>query len=210
MLALGTSRTLLKALGAARTVWFGTSLLGTRPLVNALEAAAERGARVHVRLERRPYARDPAEAQAMAGENVATVRELRRHGVDARLSPLRGPSQHAKLALVDGTAFFDDRNWPVRGDTILVTNAPRDVARVRAVFAGRHDPGAGRLALRKDEALTLEASVARRAHGDLCVETESVGRCGVVDALLARARSGGGGGGKVPATDTNQGAGGTR
>ncbi|HEX5274496.1 MAG TPA: phospholipase D-like domain-containing protein [Candidatus Rubrimentiphilum sp.] len=109
-------------------------------VLDELEAAARRGARVTVRLEGSPYA-DPSGELATANRRV--LRELRRLGADARLADTNarnGPALHMKAAVCDGVAYLDDRNWPGAGDTIVRDDFGADVAAIRtAALSGRAD-----------------------------------------------------------------------
>jgi len=182
----------LLALESARTVDLTASLLarGKKGVLAALETAAERGARVRVRLESEPY--DPSGSGARARANASMVAEMREHGVDAGLAqgdpaaPL-----HLKAAIVDGRLFLDDRNWLADGrDTIVTTRDAGDAAAVRAAMRGERGKPAG-IAIRKREALALEADTIRRSgSGEVAVESESFGSGVVADALLERAKAG--------------------
>lgn len=159
-------------------------------IVRALEACGDRGARVSVRLEGAPYT-GGASGHATAIRNLRAAAELERHGVEVHVA---GPAEiglHMKAALVDGTAYLDDRNWPSSGaDTIVATSDPGDVAVVEAAFAGTPSSD-GRLATEKRAALALEGRAISEGSGDrVDVETESFGYCAVSKALFERARAG--------------------
>lgn len=159
-------------------------------LARALEAAADRGARVRVRLEGAPYeGHSPADGPAAANRRVAA--ELRAHGVDVRLTRPDDPSLHLKAALIDGTAYLDDRNWPAEGaDTIVATNDPSDVRLVAEAF-GESSGSDANLATDKEGALRFEAdAIAGGTGGRVDVESESFGYSAVSKALYARARAG--------------------
>jgi hypothetical protein len=136
----------------------------------ALEAAARRGARVEVELESRPY-NDPH--GHLAAENRSIVERLRNAGAEARLAD----PVHAKEIAVDGTLYFDDKNWGL-GDLVLRAGDPADCRSVAAT---------------KDGALDEEARLLRDARGSdgVVVASESFGCCNAVhSALEALAREG--------------------
>lgn len=172
----GTS--FLRAIKRARTLELTASLLerGNGAVFTALEAAAQRGARVRVRLEADPY--DPRGSGGKARANAAAVTELRACGVDAALVA-SGPAAplHLKAAIVDGRLFLDDRNWLADG---------RDVI---AAIGGVAD--AAHIAVRKGEATAMEADViARAGRGAIAAESESFGSGVVARALVERAKAG--------------------
>ena len=178
----------VRAIGSAREVAFAAYLLNpTGSVARGLEAAADRGASVSVTLE--AFAdRPPANALRRLAER--TARDLRAHGVDVRLGVPGGDTVHLKAAVVDGTAFLDDRNWSAAGETIVATTRPAEVAAVRAAIDGTTGR-AGDLATEKEPALELEAEAIRSGGGDtIDVETESFGACAVSAALRARAQAG--------------------
>ncbi len=155
-------------------------------MMRALGAAADRGARVAVTLEGFAGRSDARELRRVALENA---RELRAHGVRVRFGPKSGAEVHLKAAVVDGTAFLDDRNWAARGETIVATTAPSEVATVRDAIDGRpRDFGA--LATDKRSALDREAEVIRRGGDHVDLETESFGPGVVATALRERAACG--------------------
>jgi phosphatidylserine/phosphatidylglycerophosphate/cardiolipin synthase-like enzyme len=160
------------------------------PVARALEGAADRGARVRVRLEGAPYAgRQPSDD--LAGRNRRVAAELRAHGVAVHVTAKGELPVHMKAALVDGVAYLDDRNWPQDGrDTIVATSDADDVAAITSALAGK--PSAdGHLASEKHGALRLEARAIATASGDrIDVESESFGYSAVSKALYERARLG--------------------
>ena len=186
--ALSSSGEIVRALGEAKDIGFTAYTLRPGRFLDALEAAADRGARVHVVLEAHPFDNGTGE---LTKANEATVAELRTHGVDAVLHDAGKASLHMKAALVDGVAFLDDRNWPDDGhDTIVRTTDRDDVAAVRSAIAGK--PGSdAHLWTQKDDATRAEAATIRWAPGhDVAFETESFGFGPVYGALRARAKAG--------------------
>ena len=135
-------------------------------MLNALEAAGDRGACVSVRLAAAPWgnAKD-----GLARLNARMIAELRAHHADAHLQD----AVHAKELRVDDSFFFDERNW--RPDDLVIRAAPSEA---RAIPANKHDALAA-------EARLLGASV---AADDVIVESESFGsKNAVYDALKALA-----------------------
>jgi len=161
------------------------------PVEAALERAADRGARVSVTLEGHPY-RGGSGADSPARANRRTAETLRQHGVAVRLAGRDAIPVHLKAAVIDGTAYLDDRNWTGDGhDTIVATTGARQVAAVASAAAGRATAPVPGLALDKAAALRLEARSIRDAGGDhLDVQSESFGYSCVYDALRDRAASG--------------------
>jgi phosphatidylserine/phosphatidylglycerophosphate/cardiolipin synthase-like enzyme len=158
---------------------------------NALERAADRGARVSVTLEGNPY-RGGRGADSPARANRRAAECLRQHGVAVRLTGRSDVPVHLKAAVVDGTAYLDDRNWTGDGhDTIVATSDARAVAAVGAALAGRAQASVPELALDKQQALRLEARAIRGAAGDrLDVQSESFGYSCIYEALRYRASHG--------------------
>ena len=191
MLRLSSRGELLAALGRARRIDLSAYALSDGRLVEALGAAARRGARVGVTLERAPYAREPVRAAAFRAQNEAVAERLRAGGVRVRLAHAPGAPFHLKAAVVDAALYLDDRNWPARGpDTIVRTTSRPSVAAARAAIRGR-TPAAAPLALRKDRALACEARAIERTRGDrIDCESESFSASPVFRALLSAARGG--------------------
>lgn len=169
MISPAATADLVRALATARSVTFSSYLLYPGPVLDALETAARRGARVDVRLEGRPF-RNPWGAR----QNAATLARLQAAGADAQ----RARNLHIKAAVVDGVAFLDERNFTVRGDVLVRDDAPADVRATRDAMLGeRRDPPSATFAAQKDAALDLEErTLASGEPGDVVVvETESFG-----------------------------------
>ena len=181
-------RTVLAALKEAHSVDLCAYTLAPRGSVAvALEAAADGGADVHVTLE--AFA-DRDRTYALRREAHATAAALEAHGVRVRLGLPDGGMVHLKAAVIDGTAYLDDRNWTAGGDTIVADAQPADVAVVRDAIGGRTSATAT-LATEKDAALLLEAAAVRCGAGDrVDVESESFGASAVSASLRARAAAG--------------------
>jgi hypothetical protein len=97
---------------------------------------------------------------------------------------------HLKAAVIDGTAYLDDRNWTAGGETIVADARPADVAVVRDAIGGR-TVATATLATEKDAALLLESAAIGSGTGDrVDVESESFGASVVSASLRARAAAG--------------------
>lgn len=169
MISLASTADLVRALGSAHDVAFSSYLLYPGSVLDALEAAARRGAHVAVRLEGHPY-RNPWGAR----RNAATLARLRAAGVDVKAAR----DLHLKAAAVDGAVFLDDRNFTAGGDTLVRDDAAADVRAARdAALGRRHDAPTADFAAYKNQALDLEERLlASAAPGDdVAVETESFG-----------------------------------
>ena len=172
MIELSSHEAFLSALIAAREVTCEAYILP--PAVTAaLETAAAHGAHVRVRLESSPFGGADWAAAAAAARRVA---DLRAHGVDAVLRDQSAGVVHSKVALVDGVAWLDDRNFPISGpDLIVRDNDPKDVAHIAHAMAGERVCDA-RVALDKVAALRSEARVLHEgAPATVDVSTESFG-----------------------------------
>ena len=79
---------------------------------------------------------------------------------------------HAKVALVDGVGYINERKWPSDGeDLILRDDEPKDVAIIRDAIAGETHSGSTLTTLKSD-ALGQEADVISHGRGKtLDVET---------------------------------------
>lgn len=153
----------------------------------ALEAAAQRGAHVVVRLEQKP-AHDAA--GALARQNERTVKELKSFGADAALVP----NVHIKAAICDGAAYLDERNFPATGpDTIVRDDTASDVTALGATIEGQGSSASTSICTTKRSALAAETVLLRDAKNVHCVQiqTETFGASsGVYGALRALAESG--------------------
>ena len=187
MIALTTAAGFVRTLNSARNIALTAYTLQPGPVLDALTAAARRGAQVNVRLERDPL--DDA-AGTLHQDNGAALAALRTAGAQAAATGPGEPVLHLKAAVVDGTAFLDDRNWAGGGaQRILQDTDADDVAAVTSAVAG--GPGSdGHLATTKSGAQRLEADViAAAGSAPLVVESESFGNGTIYDALLHRAKS---------------------
>lgn len=164
-IALASTADFTAALRTAHRIDLTSYTLHPGTVLGSLDAAAQRGAGVHVELDGHPL------GERLRRDNIAAVAELRAAGADARLSGDGDPAVHMKAAIVDGVAWLDDRNWA-------------GTARERIVRVD--DPHA--VVTTKADALALEANViASAGAGELDVESESFGTGSIYGALLERA-----------------------
>lgn len=178
MMTLSSTAELLSTLDRARDVSLIAYTLPPGRVLDGLTAAAKAGAHVRVRLEGYIY-KDDGDASAA---NTAAIARLRAAGADAALvhagAHAPGGMLHCKAALVDGTLFLDDRNWPDDGaDTIIRDDFASDVQIVDDAVTGREDRPTPFFAVAKREALASEARLLNEAHqdNDVIVESESFG-----------------------------------
>ncbi len=193
MIFLSSEAGLARATQTARTVLLSAYTLRPGSVLDALEDAARRGARVTVRLEGRPYA-DPS--GELAAGNKRVVRELRRLGADAKLADTNarnGPPLHMKAAICDGVAYLDDRNWPDSGDTIVRDDFGADVKAIRSAALFGRANRTPEFWTSKRDALWAERRLLAGARGakTVDVESESFGAgSGIYGALKQLAESG--------------------
>jgi phosphatidylserine/phosphatidylglycerophosphate/cardiolipin synthase-like enzyme len=183
MVGLSSGAAALAAVEKGRDIAMIGYTIQSRPLLHALEDAARRGAHVSVRLEGEPYG-DPN--GSFAGYNRKLAASLRHNGVRVRLT--RGAADgpmHAKALAIDGKLYLDDRNW-ARDDLILRDDDRADAAAVQSTAAGRAADGRPAFALRKRDALRLEARMLQKAgaHDRVTVETETFGTSNAVCRAL--------------------------
>ena len=123
MISLQSVAGFVSALEHARTIALTAYTLRAGSVLDALEAAARRGADVRVRLERDPL--DNA-AGTLHEANAASLAALRAAGAHAEATEPNEPVLHLKAAVVDGVAWLDDRNWASGGaERILRDDALR-------------------------------------------------------------------------------------
>jgi phosphatidylserine/phosphatidylglycerophosphate/cardiolipin synthase-like enzyme len=158
-------------------------------VTRALEAAADRGARVTVRLDGAPASGSQRRDDGVARANAATVAELRSHGIDASLTDGSRYDLHLKAAVVDGRAYLDDRNW-TPSDSLTTTRDGPDVACVAAAIDGTITQTPD-LAMTKAAAIAREAALIAASPADrIDCASESFGATSVSKALAARAAAG--------------------
>lgn len=194
MLAVSSISSVLASLRDAHDVSCLAYILRSGPMLDALEDAARHGARVSVRLEGEPY---NDSSGGIARVNAAAIAALRAVGADAQLThtdPTQ-PAQHAKAMIVDGRLFLDETNWSGSNcQTVVCDTSTRDARMVRDAATGKEDDATRSFAIRKRDAIAMEARFIARAplHNRLDVESESFGtHNSVYSALRARALRGG-------------------
>ena len=107
MIALDTAAGFVRTLANARRIALSAYTLRAGEVLDALVAAAGRGAEVRVRLERDPL--DDA-AGTLHRANAAALAALRRAGANAEATGPGEPVLHLKAALVDGVVMWNMRN----------------------------------------------------------------------------------------------------
>ncbi len=190
MIALNSIRQLTDAIGRASDVTLTAYALADGSVLRALVQAAQRGAHVTVRLEGSIY----KDGGGVGAANRACVSALTRAGADASLVRDEGGSTlHLKGALVDGALFLDDRNWRNDNDTIVRDDSRRNRKMVADAVRGIGDAPSRSFAVRKGDALAMEARLIDSARNGetVLVESESFGRGNPVYAAMdAAARRG--------------------
>lgn len=180
---------MLAAVESARRIDFCAYFLPSPRVEQALEAAARRGAEVHVRLEGRLF----RGTRAMNARNSDALRRLRAAHADAKYvdrAASTGPGMHMKAAVCDAVAYLDDCNWNVR-DAVIRDDRSGDVRAIRNASQLRSAGGTPSLALNKRRALDLEAAVLLHAHPKrVDVETESLSSSAVTSAIRTLAGKG--------------------
>ncbi len=178
MMTLSSTSELLSALHGARDVSLMAYTLPAGKVLDGLTEAATAGTHVRVRLEGYIYKDDGSVGAA----NTAAIARLHAAGADAELvhpgNDARDAMLHCKAALVDGTLFLDDRNWPNDGaDTIVRDDFSSDAQIVRDAIGSKEDPPTPFFSVAKRESLASEARLLYGAHGgdDVIVESESFG-----------------------------------
>jgi hypothetical protein len=96
---------------------------------------------------------------------------------------------HAKLAIVDGTAYLDGRNWD-SSDVIVSETGAADLTAIGNAIA-LNPTDSPTLDTIKQDALSLETTFINDASGTtIDYMTESFGAGNVANALIARAKAG--------------------
>lgn len=175
MIAVSSTGQLIAAIQGARDVTLSAYVLRPGPVLEALESAERRGARVTVRLEGRPYG-DPS--GELLRDNQAAVSVLTQLGGDARLQDAGGTAHgsplHMKAAVVDGAAFLDDRNWPSDGHDFIVRDSfASDTGAVLGALQGDRPKPSRLFWTDKGDALAGEARMLYDASHTSGVEIES-------------------------------------
>jgi hypothetical protein len=194
VMTLSSTSNLLRALDGAHDVTLTAYMLPAGRVLDGLMVAAKAGAHVRVRLEGYIY----KDNGGIGAVNAAAIAQLRAAGADAQfVHPDKDSPDamlHTKAALIDGTLFLDDRNWPDDGgDTIVRDTFPSDAQMVADAVDGKEDWPTPFFAVAKRESLASEARLisAARPGDDVIVESESFGANNRVDkAIDAAAHAG--------------------
>lgn len=169
--SLASTADLAESIRQAHNVELDAYVLRNPLVVYSLESAARAGAHVTVHLG------DPGRAPERDA-NAAVMRALKAAGARVTPEPGFGPDAlHAKIAIVDDSTYFDDRNFTSEQSETLICD--------------RRKAGVREHLRPKDEVLADEAKMLREGAGhDVVLATESLGPGPVVDALIERARHG--------------------
>ncbi len=184
MISLSSTGALSASLRAAKSIVLSAYILPPGSILQAVIAAARRGAAVTVRLEGAPY-RDPQ--GRLAALNDAAVDTLRAAGADAQevdTGTNAAQTLHLKAVVIDGrSSFFDDRNFARSGLVVADTSAADARAVVAQTLGSAMPPH--RIALSKAAALDEEVDLidASRRGQILRVGSEAIGNCEVTQSL---------------------------
>jgi cell division septation protein DedD len=169
---------------------FSTYYLASGSLLNSLVSAAQGGASVTVDL--------PSDSYVMSTDvyttDEASAKQITSAGGtvvwDAGTQSPNNEPLHAKLAIVDGTAYLDGRNWD-SSDVILSETGSADLTAIGNALA-LNPTDSATLDTIKQDALSLETTFIQDASGSsVDYMTESFGAGNVANALIARAQAGG-------------------
>ena len=173
-----------------KNIRFSTYLLSpTSTLEAALVSAAKGGASVTVDLPSDSYVKTLGDVYQEDEESATNIEAAGGTvdwdaGTQSPAMPL-----HAKLAIVDGTAYLDGRNWD-SGDVIVSETGAADLTAIgNALALAPTDSTA--LDTIKQDALALETTFIQNASGTTVdYMTESFGAGNVANALIAKAKAG--------------------
>jgi cell division septation protein DedD len=173
-----------------KNIRFSTYLLSpTSTLEAALVSAAKGGASVTVDLPSDSYVQSLGDVYQEDQESATNIQNAGGTvnwdaGTQTPAMPL-----HAKLAIIDGTAYLDGRNWD-SGDVILSETGSADLTAIGNALALTPTDSAY-LDTIKQDALALETTFIQNAKGTTVdYMTESFGAGNVEAALLAKAQAG--------------------
>jgi hypothetical protein len=176
---------------AGKSIRFSTYLLDpSSTLEQALVNAAQGGASVEVSLPSDSYVQslgDVYEEDMESAQNIANAGGSVMW--DAGTQSPNAEPLHAKLAIVDGTAYLDGRNWDSTDIIVSDTGADDLVAIGNAIALNPTDSPP--LDTIKQDALSLETTFITNTSGStIDYMTESFGAGNVANALIARAQLG--------------------
>jgi len=156
--------------------------LGNGPILRAIVGAAANGARVNVVLDRYAFTSDVR----TQNRKLKAYLEGKRVGVTWSRS-----ASHIKAIVCDGnTLYLSDTNFSARNGMVIADTDTAHIAAVEhSINTGTPSPYVDGLAIRKSDALLVEANVIH-GSGPLVVESESFGAGNpTYDALATAARA---------------------
>ena len=178
--------TFTSKLSAASTICFSAYVF-TSASFQALDTAAKNGANETVVLPQEEYANDSSDSNQLAADGAHIV-----YDQSTSTSPL-----HAKLALVDGSAYLDGRNWDT-SDVVISDTYAADYTAIQNALA-LNPTSSTNLDTLKSIALAREANMITSAvnGGSLSgvtirfmTESFSSGASNVISALESAAQAG--------------------
>jgi hypothetical protein len=170
---------------------FSTYLLDpTSTLEQALVNAAKGGATVEVSLPSDSYVQSLGDVYQEDMESATNIEAAGGTVMwDAGTQSPNNEPLHAKLAIVDGVAYLDGRNWD-SGDVIVSETSSADLTAIGDAIA-LAPTDSPYLDTVKQDALALETTFIDDAPGTtIDFMTESFGAGNVANALIARAKAG--------------------
>ncbi len=175
---------------AGHSIRFSTYVLSpTSSLEAALVSAAQGGASVTVDLPSDSYVKSLGNVYQEDQQSATNIQNaggtvLWDAGTQSPPMPL-----HAKLAIVDGVAYLDGRNWDST-DVIISETGSADLTAIGNALALTPTDSTA-LDTIKQDALSLETTFISNAKGTtIDYMTESFGAGNVANALIARAQAG--------------------
>ena len=176
--------TFASKLSSAHTICFSAYVFTTASF-SALDAAAKAGANETVVLPLEEQSIDSSDANQLTTDGAHVV-------IDPGMSPTH--PLHAKLAIVDGSAFLDGRNWDT-SDVVISDTDPGDFTAIENAL-NLNPTSSANLDTLKSIALSREAQlIASAAPGPgvtvrFMTESFSSGAATVVSALEGAAQNG--------------------
>lgn len=189
----GTGPVLALLNGAQHSIDLVIYLLNDQDVIGGLRDARNRGARVRVMLEERPYGSGPG--------NQAAMQSLQGSGVDARWANPRFALTHEKAMVIDGqralvtTTNFTRGAFTHNREYGLVTSDAAEVAEVAALFQADWDrqpytPRQPSLAVSPDNARQRLTAVIAAARESLDGESEETQDRDLEQRLVDQSRHG--------------------
>jgi hypothetical protein len=174
-----------------KNIRFSTYVLSpTSTLEAALVNAAKSGATVVVDLPSDAYVQTLGTVYQEDQQSAANIQAAGGSVLwDAGTQSPNNEPLHAKLAIVDGTAYLDGRNWDST-DVILSETGSADLTAIGNALA-LNPTDSPYLDTIKQDALSVETTfIANAAGSTIDYMTESFGAGNVANALIARAQAG--------------------